>query len=214
MESPRSNHPGAARHPSLSKEGKFHNLHRSAIVGSLLSLPTASCASEQATADTPAQDTGTKPAGGRDVRTYLEQGNRFTAQGDDDRAIAAFNEALAINPKDAEAYNNRGVVYEYRRDHDRAVADFTMAISLNNDYVEAYNNRGVAYKNKGDYDRAINDFNKALQLNPNHIIAYYNRGVAYQNKGSYTQAIVDFDKVLADKPQDAVTSPFNVVINQ
>ena len=30
VESPRSNHPGA-RHPSLSKEGNFHNLYRSAI---------------------------------------------------------------------------------------------------------------------------------------------------------------------------------------
>jgi len=31
MESPLSNHPGATRHPSLAKEGRFYNRHRSAI---------------------------------------------------------------------------------------------------------------------------------------------------------------------------------------
>jgi len=31
VELPTANHPGASRHPSLSKEGKFHNSNRMAI---------------------------------------------------------------------------------------------------------------------------------------------------------------------------------------
>jgi len=52
-------------------------------------------------------------------------------RGDNDRAIADFDAALKLDPKDAVAFNNRGFAYRHKGDADRAIADFGEAIRLN-----------------------------------------------------------------------------------
>ena len=81
-----------------------------------------------------------------------------TKKGDYDRAIADYNKALELDPKDATAYNNRGFTYDNKGDYDKAIADYDAAIRLNPEYARAYNNRGFTYDKKGDYDRAIADY--------------------------------------------------------
>jgi tetratricopeptide (TPR) repeat protein len=46
------------------------------------------------------------------------------------KGIAAYTEALRINPKDAEAYNNRGEMYLAEGDRNKAIEDFTQARQL------------------------------------------------------------------------------------
>ena len=65
-----------------------------------------------------------------------------------DAAIAACDQAIRQNPKDAEAYNNRGGEYMAKRELDRAIADYNKAIELDPKYALAYYNRGLAYRAK------------------------------------------------------------------
>ena len=88
-------------------------------------------------------------------------------QGEHNKAIASFTEAIQLNSKDADAYNNRGGVYVYKREYDKAISDFTEAIRLNPKYAEAYVNRGIAYRNKGEQAKAEADFAKAKELGYN-----------------------------------------------
>ena len=51
-----------------------------------------------------------------------------TKKGDYDRAIADYNKALELDPKDATAYNNRGYAYRQKGDYDKAIADYDKAL--------------------------------------------------------------------------------------
>jgi Flp pilus assembly protein TadD len=42
--------------------------------------------------------------------------------------LADYNQAIQINPNDAEAYNNRGVIYYNLKDYAKALADYNQAI--------------------------------------------------------------------------------------
>ena len=121
---------------------------------------------------------------GRETRrnlaiAYYSRGLAYYDKGDDDRAIADYNEAIRLDPKSAYAYSNRGLAYDHKGDLDRAIADYNEAIRLDPKYALAYFNRGNAYYQKGDDDRAIADYNEAIRLDPKYAFAYNNRGTAY-----------------------------------
>ncbi len=75
-----------------------------------------------------------------------------------------FNEAIRLNPNDAEAYNNRGAVRLQQGDIEGAIADYNEAIRLNPSYADAYYNLAKARSDQGDIQGAINDFQKASEL--------------------------------------------------
>ena len=127
---------------------------------------------------------------------YFSRGVRYQHNGDNDRAIATFNEVIRLDPKDALAYFYRGNARYASKDNDRAIADYTESIRLNPKYAWAYNNRGHTYFVKKDYDRALTDFNDAIRLDPKEMRAYYNRGRFYGTRGDNDRAIADFRKAV------------------
>lgn len=120
-----------------------------------------------------------------------------------DKAIEAYNSAIALDPNNVDAYNNRGVAYYYKGQYDRAIEDFNNAIAINPNFANPYNDRGNVYFHYGQYDRAIEDFNKAVAIDPNLAKAYNNRGIAYYYKGQYNKAVENYSKVIALNPDDA-----------
>ncbi len=135
---------------------------------------------------------------------FYNRGYAYDEKGDLDRAIADYDQAIQLNPKDALAFNNRGWAYERKGDHDRAIADFDHAIRLNPKDAIAFNVRGIAYRAKNDLDRAIADYASSIRLNPQNANAFNNRGVVYLTKGDYRRAIADFDAAIRLNSKDAV----------
>jgi tetratricopeptide (TPR) repeat protein len=123
-------------------------------------------------------------------RKLLSGGERqHTTEGDFDRAIADYNEAITLDPKNAgNALNNRGLAYAKKDDLNRAIADFNEAIKLDPLDPLAFHNRGIAYAHKKDFKRAIAQFNAAIRLKPNYSLALYFRGLAKQQSGDKTGA--------------------------
>ena len=117
------------------------------------------------------------------ARSYTNRGNAYDDKGDHDRAITDYNEAIRLDPKDANAYVTRGNAYDEKGDHDRAITDYNEAIRFDPQDFNAYSNRGVAYANKGDYDRAIADYDQAIKLDPNFPEAIKNRADAIAKRG-------------------------------
>ncbi|MBR2594040.1 MAG: tetratricopeptide repeat protein [Firmicutes bacterium] len=138
---------------------------------------------------------------------FFNRGYKYGEEGDYDKAIANYTEAIKRNPDYAAAYNNRGFAYnnskESQKDiavYNKAIADFNKAIELNPDFAEAYNNRGISYNNLEEYQKDIADFNKAIELNPDFAEAYNNRGVAYHKSGKHDKAIADYNKAIELNP--------------
>src|SRR5881398_3182174 len=112
--------------------------------------------------------------------------------GDLDGAMADFNRAIELNPKDDAPYYNRAQARRLKNDTAGAIADYTRAIELGSTNPAAYNNRGNARAENKDRDGAIADYTRAIELKPDYARAYYNRATVKKEKGDATGAAADF----------------------
>ncbi|NEQ75011.1 MAG: serine protease [Okeania sp. SIO2C9] len=134
---------------------------------------------------------------------YISQGIIYTIQGQYDKAIADFNQAIRLNPKYAEVYIARGAAYGIQGKYEKALTDFNQAIRLNPKHAEAYNGRASVYYEQGEYEKAIADFNQAIRLNPKHAEAYNGRASVYYEQGEYEKAIADLNQAIRLNPKHA-----------
>ena len=84
--------------------------------------------------------------------------------GDKEGAIADYNQAIAINPKDDASYFNRAYAKADLGDKQGAIADYTQGIAINPKDFKFYINRGVVYENAGDLRSACKDWRAAVSL--------------------------------------------------
>jgi tetratricopeptide (TPR) repeat protein len=122
----------------------------------------------------------------------VNRGIEKAKNGDLDGAVADFNRAIELDPKDDAPYYNRAQAKHLKKDAAGAIADYTRAIELGSTNPAAYNNRGNARAESNDRDSAIADYTRAIELKPDYARAYYNRAMTKQAKGDATGADADF----------------------
>src|ERR1700737_2376818 len=121
---------------------------------------------------------------GKDLAAaFSNRGRAYHGKGDDDSAIADFDQAITIDPSSAVLFYRRSAVYFFKKDNDHAIDDCTKSLALDPNFALAYNGRGSAYAAKGDTDHAIADYDQAIRLDPKAAYAFNGRGVAYHAKG-------------------------------
>ena len=69
---------------------------------------------------------------------FMTEASLTRNKGDNDRAIADYNEAIRLDPKYALAFFSRGFIYANKGDTDRGMADFNETIRFNPMYAVAY----------------------------------------------------------------------------
>ena len=126
-----------------------------------------------------------------DHGSYYALGVEQLAEERFDLAIASFNEAIRLNPNNADAYDSRGDAYAGRGDSDLADAD----------RAQAYFLRGV--NDSSDSRKSITNLNSAIKLNPDHADAYYWRAQFFMLEGHTAQAWADLNKAVALDPDNA-----------
>jgi len=134
---------------------------------------------------------------------FIARGNAHSSLKQYDRAIADYDQAIALNPGLAVAYSNRGLAYADKQQYDRAIADYDQAIAVNPDYTRAYYGRGRAHADKRQFDRAIADFDQAIKLDPRYAAAYHQRGLALTMTRQYERARADYNLAIELEPDNA-----------
>ena len=85
------------------------------------------------------------------------------------RALAAYQQALKLNPKDARTYYGMGVAYDKLGEVDSSVASFRNVIALDSTDASAYNYIGYLFADKGIHlDESVELVKKALRLEPDN----------------------------------------------
>ena len=104
------------------------------------------------------------------MSAYYNRGNLWAKKNDHDKAIADYDEAIRLNPKDARAYNNRAWLRatcpdQKYRDGRKAYEDASEACQLDN-YKEAniLGTLAAAYAECGDFDKAVEWQEKANKM--------------------------------------------------
>ena len=134
---------------------------------------------------------------------YNNLGVVYGARGMHDKAIEAYEKALAISPSYVKAHNNLGHAYFKTGKYYKAIDAFERALAGNPHLVEAHNNLGSVYLRTGKYDKAIAAYEKALVSNPNVAAVYLNLGNTYYAKGMLEEAITHYKKAIAINPNFA-----------
>jgi tetratricopeptide (TPR) repeat protein len=88
---------------------------------------------------------------------FNNRGNGYRDKGDNDRAVADYNESIRLDPTYAYPYNGRGNAYRGKGDNDRAIVDYNESIRLDPKYASPHNGRANAWHDRGEHDRAIVD---------------------------------------------------------
>ncbi len=145
---------------------------------------------EKQTAQSPPAPAASDASDGDLVNRGIEKAKN----GDLDGAMADFNRAIELNPKDDAPYYNRAQARRMKNDTAGAIADYTRAIELGSTNPAAYNNRGNARAENNDKDGAIADYTRATELKPDYARAYYNRAVARKDKDDASGAAADFKR--------------------
>jgi tetratricopeptide (TPR) repeat protein len=79
-------------------------------------------------------------------------------------AIAAYDQALELNPEDAAARNRRGLAHLYSGHPARAVEDFTQMLELNPEDATAHYNTACTHALMGNVDEACRWLGKTIEL--------------------------------------------------
>ncbi len=179
---------------------------RATVEAALTELPV----SPQPTA-TPRPDT--RDHAPNDAAAYTNRGLTYADNGQYDRAIQDYNQAIMLDPNFAAAYMGRGIAYAVKGEYDQARSDFNKALALgfDRDIVEAalaelardYLQRALEHLDNNELDGAIVAFNQAIDLDPNYADTYTGRGVAHALKGEYNRAIQDFTESIRLEPSHA-----------
>ena len=134
---------------------------------------------------------------------YVSRGVEYKNKRGLDLALADFDQAVRLDPKNPDVYAVRGMAWEAKGDFERALADFDQAIGLDPKNTEAYTVRGMAWQTKGDLDRAIADYDQTIRIDPKDTRTYTVRGVAWAGKGDLDRAIADYDQAIRLDPKNA-----------
>ena len=110
-------------------------------------------------------------------------------------------EAVKLNPNDAEAHNNLGVTLQELGRLKEAEASYIKAITLEVNYIEAYNNLGNTLKDQRKFDKAIGAYDKVISINPNYADAYYNMGLAFKLLGKLEKSVEFYTKAIDLNPK-------------
>jgi tetratricopeptide (TPR) repeat protein len=102
-----------------------------------------------------------------DIPTYIKQAYSHFKQGDAQKAIEEFNNAIGFNPQSAYLYGERA---NFRRknlgDKQGAIEDYSKAICIHPQNALFYLWRSQAYNDIGEQRKAIEDYNTAIRLAP------------------------------------------------
>jgi tetratricopeptide (TPR) repeat protein len=134
---------------------------------------------------------------------YLNRANGYQFKDDNDKAIADYNQSIALNPGDARAFYSRGNAYSNKAQHERAVADFDEAIALNPQYASAFNSRCYEQAILGRTTQALADCNASLRLRPGDAPTLDSRAFTYLKMRQWDKAVADYDAVLRISPGQA-----------
>jgi tetratricopeptide (TPR) repeat protein len=121
-------------------------------------------------------------------QTGYAAGISLIRQGRVEEAIAVFEAALQIEPRDAKLLDAAGATYLLKNDFETAKKYFLQSLELNPSFSPARKNLAIAYFNAGQYDQAESEFQKLKTDRASFPVANLFLGMLAEKKGNYASA--------------------------
>jgi tetratricopeptide (TPR) repeat protein len=134
---------------------------------------------------------------------YSEHGDKLIAQGHYVEAIAAYDAALAADPRLGFVFSNRGTALQALGRLEEALASHDRAVALLPRSAEAHFCRANALRVLGRAHDALAAFDAALSQNQLYGPAWANRGNTLLDLGRAAEAVEAHQRALATMPRNA-----------
>jgi tetratricopeptide (TPR) repeat protein len=92
------------------------------------------------------------------AKTYFDQGKAHEKKKSWDLAIAAYQQAVRLEPKFAEAWNNMGYCHRKLKQYDKALEAYKQAITLKPDLSYPHEYMSRTYLAMGNKDSAMREY--------------------------------------------------------
>ena len=175
---------------------------------------------KKVTPEPPAASAAQPAAASVESDPSYQQGMKYLDARDYDKAIQAFQQALASNPKSAEIYYSLGMAYSAQGNQDKAVKNLKMALRLKPDFSQArvglgqiYGQQGLNLLRQGSPGQAEAFLKEAVTQDPKNDGAFNNLGVALAQQGRYTQSVTALQRAVSVNPSNN-QAQFNLGVTQ
>lgn len=139
-------------------------------------------------------------------------GNILVRQGDLNRAIAEYNEAIRLNPNEARTYYQLALVLGRKMDIAGEESTLKQALAANDHYAPAHCELGKLLMGQNRLEEAVNHLNMAVQYNPRSEEAYFLLVRAYTKLGEKDKAEAMVKRLVAVRKENrpsATNKPVN-----
>ena len=139
------------------------------------------------------------------------QGYSFSINGEDQKALEFFKEAIEKDPRNTMAWNGLGYCHVGLNNPTAAIKAYQEAIKINPKDETLHYILGNYYVKIGQHREAINAYLKVIRLNPDFEAAHFKLGVVYSQLGQLNEGKNAFETVIRLNP-NAAPAHFNAGI--
>jgi serine/threonine-protein kinase len=136
----------------------------------------------------------------------------FGGAEDYERAEAAFNKALAIDPQLIEARMLMVFVYLWRGQKEKAREEVSLARREMPNEAVVHFVKATLHRLDGEYGRALRSYDRLVRLDPAaHVVASYNRALVHIYMGHFDEAARQLDN--AGEPDNPLVATFRALVS-
>ncbi|NQV82979.1 MAG: tetratricopeptide repeat protein [Rhodospirillales bacterium] len=143
----------------------------------------------------PAAPLGAGPDSGL-VDYHHRLGGELERKGDAEGAIAAFRQAVGLNPGHADAWMEMGIVFNRLDRLDDALEALRRAVLAAPESALAYYNFGCVLERSGHADKACDVYEEAARLKPDFIEAYHALAGAWKRLNDFDAAVTCYQRAI------------------
>lgn len=154
------------------------------------------------------------------ARSFYDKGVTFQASGHYAEAAESFNQAIKVNPNDANSYARLAMAYSALLKHKEAIVVYKMALQINRSVLDApayymWGHSNLALEKTSDAlsafkqalaitrAEAVNPERKETQRYPSVEQLHYGMGIAYLNSRRFANSIDELKQVVTLNPKNA-----------
>lgn len=138
--------------------------------------------------------------GAAEWKTLYKLAHRLQADGDPERAIAAFGRAAAADPSHAATFYDWGYALQKAGRPEAAIEKYRRALELEPDHAYAHYNLGYLLQQKGDLAGASASYREAAALDDGNPYVFYNWGEILRRQGDIEGAIALYRRAVRLAP--------------
>lgn len=139
------------------------------------------------------------------------KGYSFSMNGEDQKAVEFFREAIERDPKNTMAWNGLGYCLVGMNNAEDAIKAYQQAIQTNPTDETLYYTLGNYYSKLGRSQEAIESYHQVIRINPAFEPAHFRLGIIYTELGRLDEGKKAFEAVIKLNP-DAAPAYFNIGI--